>query len=712
MNAEARYSQYEDDTIDLRAYLLVLVKYRWLILGVAVLAAVIAGAISLSAARVYEAKVGVVITQSRAELSLEPRFMTVSEEGSDARAHRATLTGLVKNAAIASEVVARLGDQLPDALRDVARLMNMVEAGNTQTGLIEITVQASSPVTAALVANTWGAEYEKHVNQLYGGAAGESMGVIAEQAQKAKTEYEVAQQALVDFTAKNRVDELTRLIEEKQQVIAGLQIGKQTAITSTIKEILSVRQEIVSAYVNAQAQNRLLAFEKEQEAKRALMATLIDAEANARLAAVEKDREARSKLFTQYVNAQINNRLAALSKEQQAKTGIFSAYADADSRAKIAVFNRQLEAKLETLASYYTTTLKLESLLQDAKALQEQARRGGASSSATNSLAILLLKAEAYASSTDLPGQLQLQLGSAGELDAGAAGQIADLEALIGVLEARINDLDALIAEQSRELFDNEGYDLLTAERPEDDPLFAALRRKYAELFEVGALASAADEAWQESELAQAIRAKYEELFGLGPMAEASCVISPSTPIFVAIQARYPDLFALGDLAELAQEASVENPLATASVQMTEELLRLKDLEMLPSYAAGAATLNQAINALEEEVRGLRAQLEAEQATEQELVRARDLALETYDTVARKAAEVDVSSAVMGTVVRFASPAVEPRQPVPAKMLQKVLLAGAAGFVLAAGTAFLISYLYPGFDPAMAVRRRPRRGAA
>jgi len=154
-----------------------------------------------------------------------------------------------------------------------------------------------------------------------------------------------------------------------------------------------------------------------------------------------------------------------------------------------------------------------------------------------------------------------------------------------------------------------------------------------------------------------------------------------------------------------------DNPLASMGTQVTEELLQLAGLESLPGSAKASEELDQALASLEEEVRTLQAQLEAEQAQERELRRARDLAWETYTTVARKVAEVSVTTSVAGTLVRFASPAVEPAAPMPRKTLQNVVLAALAGFAATSGLVLFLHFMKPDFDP-KEVLRQLRRGEA
>jgi succinoglycan biosynthesis transport protein ExoP len=99
---------------------------------------------------------------------------------------------------------------------------------------------------------------------------------------------------------------------------------------------------------------------------------------------------------------------------------------------------------------------------------------------------------------------------------------------------------------------------------------------------------------------------------------------------------------------------------------------------------------------LQQEILQLQEQLERERARKQELTSARDLAWETYDTLARKEAEVGVASQVTDTEVRFAVPAVEPKEPVAPKKKLNIAIAGVLGLMVGVFGAFLVEYLEGG----------------
>jgi len=596
-----------EEGIDFRHYVVVLVKHAKLIILATLVAALAAALFCFIIPPVYEARASVAIVKSRSEIVFSPEFRTLSEEEMSARGiqavdleeRRKALASLVVNPAIAWKVIEELGSSLSQEEQKPSILLEMVdtEAGGEKGDLIEIVVSSRDPEKAARIANAWGKAYEDHVNALYGASAA-SPAAMGQQLEAARKEYEERQQALVAFMAKNEIDELNMLIDEKLNIIESLQNGKARAVSTIVDTELEARSQIIAAYVNAQTQNSLTAFNKEQEAKR--------------------------ELVSNYIQAQISSRNA--------------------------VFNEQVNQKLETLAYFYDKKGLLERILRDARSLREVVNTGGASSSTTNALSVLLLKAEAFASSGGLPGTMELQLGAITGLDQGAGAQAADLEALIGVLESELTELETSIQDLSQELLNNEGYNFLDVEFPTDDPLS------------------------------------------------------------VAINESYPKLFEIGDLAQLTELVSPDNPLKATSEERAKNLLQLQDLERVPEYTAAAEPLSSAIEKLHDEVDALRAELENEEAQQRELIRARDLAWGSYSTLADKAVEVEIASDVGGTQVRFAAPAVPPLYPAWPKKKLSIALAAVVGLMTGVGGAFGVEYFAPDFSGSAATKKQAAQG--
>jgi uncharacterized protein involved in exopolysaccharide biosynthesis len=246
----------------------------------------------------------------------------------------------------------------------------------------------------------------------------------------------------------------------------------------------------------------------------------------------------------------------------------------------------QLEAlKTERLMleQYYATTRELELLLENAESLRSQILQSGASSATANELALMLLKAEAFAGAESLPANLQIQINLSGSETPDTASQIADMDALIQALEERIAETEAAIEKQ-------------------------------------------------------------------------------------------------------------ESLLSSGEYNTQED----------------SAGFDEAIASLQEEERQLQVLLAQEQAREKELIRARDLAWDTYSTLEVKAAELRIAAEITDVEVRFASPAIasiliNDHNDTPSNLTRNVGLAAAVGLIAGIGTAFFLEYYDPTYDSTAAI---------
>lgn len=234
-----------DDTIDLRPYLLALVKAWPIVLGVAFVAALAAGVWTLTRPPVYEASVDVAIVEYRTTFSLEPSIETVQ----DTVAQREALVGLVINATIAEEVLAEIGDTLPMKYQDMAELMDMVVADGAEGDLVTITARATDPDVAARVATAWAETYEMHINDLYEGLAPGMLEALVAQTEIAQTEYETAQNALVEFTRETDISTLERQVGDLEALRSAQIQDRTSTLTASLAErrrLLTLRDSAVA----------------------------------------------------------------------------------------------------------------------------------------------------------------------------------------------------------------------------------------------------------------------------------------------------------------------------------------------------------------------------------------------------------------------------------------------------------------------------------
>ena len=112
------------------------------------------------------------------------------------------------------------------------------------------------------------------------------------------------------------------------------------------------------------------------------------------------------------------------------------------------------------------------------------------------------------------------------------------------------------------------------------------------------------------------------------------------------------------------------------------------------------SSLDQTLQTLETRLNKLQSELSQENDKKQELVRARDLAWDTYSNLATKAAELKVSAQTKGTEVALASPAAIPSHP-NANQKPVVPLAALAGLIFGAFLVFIIEFWwsYKGIKP-------------
>jgi len=725
-----------------------LLKHWKLIVAGAVITGVVALGFSLMQTPTYQTSADLTSAKTAVNISFESKIKTLSQEeiakAVSGESRMQALLGLVKNGTIANNVYDQLKDELPERFESPRNLVGMVSA-ESQGDLIRISVSGSDPELISKVANAWARTYERQINEIYGTTTTEETGQIVTDAMKgAKKDYEQAQTKVEDFLANNQISEIKREIENKQAIIKSLQNGKKKAVETLIDTELEARSKIISAYINAHADNLLKAFQEEQEVKKKLLTEYFNAELENRLMAFKKDREQRVKLFNQYVNNQIenkmmalnkdrklreemfnkvaneaiNNRLLALEKDFELNQKLFNEYVNAEIKAKTTTISQEVQDRLNRLSGEYSNRRTLTNILNDAKTMRQQIKSGRNTTSSSNDLALLFLKAKAYNSGGKMPTNLEFSFQSPKDLSGGPQAHLEELDSLITSLRERLDELDNSIDKQSKQLMKNEGYQFLGIEDGGKTELTQQILEKYNDLFQIGKLGELVPgkdtelsqeiekkyrdlfnfsefegiEPESSTELSKKIEQKYNDLFQFGKLEELGQKSYIKTPLLQAVQKKYPELFKVGDIAQLSESVSKSNPLAQQAMEASRKLLQLKGLEDITSYTATTEPITQEINRLENRIDELRSKLEQQQARKKELERERELAWNEYDTLAAKASEVDVASAIKGTEVKLASQALPPTNPVSPQKKRNTLLGGFAGLIAAMGLALVIEH--------------------
>ena len=246
-----------EDEIDLRKYVQVLLRWRWWIAGLALLAAAAALAVSFLLPAAYEAKALVAITQPRYIMQFDPRF----EIANDIQpVYNKAYPELATSDELLGELLAGL-NPLPEGVETLEDLQDSLESElGADPSVVRLTARAGDPREAARIANGWAELFVDRANQIYGGQSGEQVRFFEGQLAEARGKLEAAEQALVVFQARNqgsslnaklgsaRQEQAEYLAEQRETVRLSQDIGglraqlatRQGGATATLGDELSV----------------------------------------------------------------------------------------------------------------------------------------------------------------------------------------------------------------------------------------------------------------------------------------------------------------------------------------------------------------------------------------------------------------------------------------------------------------------------------------
>jgi uncharacterized protein involved in exopolysaccharide biosynthesis len=151
-----------EDEIDLRQYIRTLLRYwRWIV-GLGLVAAVLAFAISTILPPQYEATALVTITGPRYRMQFDPRMQDVPFDPMQfTKGYAAIATG--------DELLTTLLEATGSAMLSLEDLKGALDAQSVGDGnLVQLRARADDPAEAARLANAWAERYVAHLNALYG----------------------------------------------------------------------------------------------------------------------------------------------------------------------------------------------------------------------------------------------------------------------------------------------------------------------------------------------------------------------------------------------------------------------------------------------------------------------------------------------------------------------------------------------------------------
>ncbi len=183
-----------EDEIDLRAYLDVLVRWWKWIVGVTLVAALVAGAVSFATPPTYEATVAVFVLFSQT---------TSAQPGSKALMSPQAQLALLQSNEIAQRVAQTLGDKL--SAEEKKELLRMgiggtgavrVTTDQNDKSLFRVTAQAIQAQRAADIANAWADAGAEAINQAENQSLSQSIPMLQQDVGRTGKDLQTAEENL------------------------------------------------------------------------------------------------------------------------------------------------------------------------------------------------------------------------------------------------------------------------------------------------------------------------------------------------------------------------------------------------------------------------------------------------------------------------------------------------------------------------------------
>lgn len=231
--------------MELRWYFEVFIRHARLIILGTLMPGVISLVISLIIPPTYQASSEIVLFKSKAEITLNPQFQTLTEDqlirlsGQDPR--RQTLAALTLSDQVLSDTISNL----PRNMQQTWSMTKLRENAQVETtgNLLKLSVNAGNPEEAATVTNTWAETFAQIANQSFK-TPSDAIDSINHQVEASSVEYKNAENRLINFLENNQIDELKLQIEIKEQAIKDLTGAYTSASQIELTNLLVTKQQL------------------------------------------------------------------------------------------------------------------------------------------------------------------------------------------------------------------------------------------------------------------------------------------------------------------------------------------------------------------------------------------------------------------------------------------------------------------------------------
>ncbi|MEA3309997.1 MAG: Wzz/FepE/Etk N-terminal domain-containing protein [Chloroflexota bacterium] len=249
---------YEDEFIDLRVYLDVLLRRRRMIVVVTLVAALTAFVVSAALPPTYEAKAALSVGSRRSNITLTEDFVLSEEETLlDLKRQEDALTEIAQSLTVA-EMVAQAQPELLEEEQSSNVLVKAIEV-QTKGDLLLLTASAGDPQRAATLANAWMEAMSTQIDMVYA-LSPETVAEIESQRDISRQEYAEAQSKLEVFLEASPLADLQSQVQVAQVSLDKYEASlAQSAASRYTKQIDEQKKRLTALYAEeSQIRQQLL----------------------------------------------------------------------------------------------------------------------------------------------------------------------------------------------------------------------------------------------------------------------------------------------------------------------------------------------------------------------------------------------------------------------------------------------------------------------
>jgi len=237
-------TEIQEEEIDLREYINVLLKRKGVIILIFLIAVITAALVSYFYLKpVYEASTILIISKPKYQVELEPKIQTQFTS----EVSLATYESLIKDRKIEEEVIKKLNlDQPPYELTpdNLQRMITIESLKNTN--LIKMNLQAGEPKLAKDITNVWAALFVEKNKDLNLQESKEAQGFIEEQLKISKQNLSTIEEEIREFNETNKIEIVENEIKGKAAKILNYDLRLADIKLSLQKEKARKEQVIIA----------------------------------------------------------------------------------------------------------------------------------------------------------------------------------------------------------------------------------------------------------------------------------------------------------------------------------------------------------------------------------------------------------------------------------------------------------------------------------